>query len=1160
MQKKTLVICVALLGCIRGEGAVSEQENIACSCIPGPPLLDDHWPMKARIGNASLDPEMTTAEVEAVLEARLQEKVSVLEIDVGLSQYLKDAEFQRVVAFLRCAACLARKKGLRAVVYYPSLESITENGLDVPSTMYKDHPDWVQQGMDGKPNVFYGTEEFWVESRDESAWLSPNGPYRQVYLQRVKALAETGLDGIWVDVPLFMDTGATWPGVEPASQQAFMAWARARGLNSIEPPTRPDWSDPKFRAWIRWRHENLADFLKAVHDEALSVNPEIWVIVENFPMDYLDATDKGLDGAFVPDAERLFRVWEVDSVSNTLGMKWATPEDFTSKIAMFKWGREADFGRPSWAFSYGNEPRDAGLVMAAALAVGLAPFEVKTPEMFNTVGSEFRRLWFGFVEEHQDLFPETEREARVAIWYSSASRDYLDYPLGRGHYGLYVNTAAPIEDPDWWATEEEDSCIFKPHLGGWRGAAHNLTQLRIPFRPVLSPGRPLDRLKGIDFLWLPNVKAMAREDVEAVTRFVEQGGVLLATGEYPGGLDELGEPLGLDRFEKVFGTSAKDKGIVRRLGKGLAIYWPFDLARESFDAFSDPDQAAHALSEVERVVRIHVEDAVIIEEPRWLHVEISRPRPDRMVLYLVHFGGLKQPIVQEVQDVRIILKAPEGKRVLAVQAFSTDEAAKVGPLDIKEVAQGYYEFTAKVDVFSVFDVSIGPEEVVGPEPYEGPRFKDSLREEAAFSGLRFVLEKMRDHTLPQPWRYGVWTNLLDVDAPTDVYAYGHKVTSETMGLMLEVSACLKDAQAYNEALTYVRDLMVSPLYAVVNWAMDPKLGRPVLQQDEPSAPWRNGNAPIDDLRVVRALIKGASQVQSEESLAIAKKILRGLYWTSVTDRDRDQYRDFADYEGGLIAYAWNWEEVSDESLVPPALATGLGETDVDIIPLSYQDLEALAMATRLDPRWREVLAAATRFVLDSEVKVDGQPTGLFWNGLVRETREFIGDFEYPETSRGKNLKVIQVLWTALHLAMLASIRPEAVDGDTLQAAEAAAQRSLHFFKAFYAAEGRVPEYLTPSGRDVPACVEGQPEGCLIPELENLWYGEARIYALLARLALALGDHEFASELIERHILADRVDDPMDPSYGQIGVSTSGAGDAEAWNVLESVLTLCLEAQ
>jgi hypothetical protein len=217
-------------GCSSGEPA-AEGDGLQCRCEPvnGMPPEQTDWAERARIANADLDWEMSTEEVIAVLRQRVDERVSVIEVDSGLSDYRSDADFAVQASFLKCVACLAHNEGLRTAAYYPSLEVITTNGRNAASSMFKDHPDWVQQGIDGSPNVFYGSAEFWVEADDESAWMSPNGPWRAIYLQRIKALAAAGLDAIWVDVPLFMDTGTPWPGVEPGSSAEFARWSGQRG-------------------------------------------------------------------------------------------------------------------------------------------------------------------------------------------------------------------------------------------------------------------------------------------------------------------------------------------------------------------------------------------------------------------------------------------------------------------------------------------------------------------------------------------------------------------------------------------------------------------------------------------------------------------------------------------------------------------------------------------------------------------------------------------------------------------------------------------------------------------------------------------------------------------------------------------------------------------
>ena len=104
---------------------------------------------------------------------------------------------------------------------------------------------------------------------------------------------------------------------------------------------------------------------------------------------------------------------------------------------------------------------------------------------------------------------------------------------------------------------------------------------------------------------------------------------------------------------------------------------------------------------------------------------------------------------------------------------------------------------------------------------------------------------MRDNSLTAPWKYGVYTNLVEVETQDARYAHGHLVTSEHMGLMLRTTACLGDEQAFGEAYDFVSQTMVSPLFQVINWTVDQVRGTPFLQQDELGDPWRNGNAPLE---------------------------------------------------------------------------------------------------------------------------------------------------------------------------------------------------------------------------------------------------------------------------------------------------------------------------
>ncbi len=1112
------------------------------------------WAKLARIAGFDADPDMSDQEISDLMGLRQTENVAVLEVDSGLSNYMNDTQFQKQIDFLDKIATTAHSRNMRAVVYYPSLEVTTPNGESSPNSMYKDHPDWIQQGIDGSPNVFYGSQEVWVEPGMESAWMSPNTGYRDYFLNRVRQLAATNLDGIWVDVPIYLGTGALWSGAEPAAATEFNAWTIANNLggnSGYQTPTSVNWNDPVFRTWVRWRHENLADFIDAIRAAAHEINPNFMVIIENFPTDYMDATEAGLDGTYRRSNQNLLRVWEIDSVSNTKAMAWASIDEFSNKLTMYKWARAVDRENPSWAFSYGSTPLDAGLTLGAAVTTGIAPFESQTPEMTLTVDSEFRSRWFGFIRDHQKALLDTPRSASVGIWYSSPTRDYQDYKIGGG-YGMYAATTNPNNDPDWWATEPGDSALPKPHLGGYRGAAHALTKLHIPFRIIADPGSPTTELAKTKFLWLPSVAAISNAEANIIKNFVSAGGIVFATGELPGTLDEQGNTRSISIFQDLFDFSGPGES-VNFFGNGIAVYNPTIKGSDMFASISNPNKAKQDLSSVEQLVRIHVPDEFIVNAPDGIHVEIGKESETKHYLYVLNYSGLKQPVQSSLQNIKIDYRAPNGYRVVSATAYTPDNAGQSGNIAIQKSANHFYQMDLTVDQFTLISLTLASETSSAAPAWIAPVWSTPNRQEAAESAMNFILNSMRHSNAPEPMKFGIYTNLINDAGLTEIYAHGHHVTAEHMGLMLRASACMGNTQAFQQSYRFIDELMTDPLYHIVNWAIDRDRFKPLVELDDV---WKNSNAPLDDFRVIRGLLAGSS-LNMSDSEQLANKLLTGIYWTSITDRGHTTPLEFPAYPNGLVGYAWDWSGTTDSSLNPAAKATGIGGLTTDPIPTDYNDLYMLGQAAKQHPRWKPVLQSSTDLLLNSELT--GVP-GLFYNGY-EANGNWTGDFENRDTNQGKHLKVIQTLWIALHLAAASDLEPTILDESRRTLARTAANRSLDFFKTFYTAQNRIPEYLTFNGNDVASCTGTNiPDGCLIPETENLLNGEARIYALLARLAFLLDDSSFAATLIEDKILTDRITDPSDPRYGLIGASTTSAGDAEAWNVLESVLTLCLEAK
>jgi hypothetical protein len=64
----------------------------------------------------------------------------------------------------------AHRVGNYAFVYIAGTECITANADQTPHTLAKEHPDWLQRDINGKPAIFGGGTAFWIRKGDEDVW------------------------------------------------------------------------------------------------------------------------------------------------------------------------------------------------------------------------------------------------------------------------------------------------------------------------------------------------------------------------------------------------------------------------------------------------------------------------------------------------------------------------------------------------------------------------------------------------------------------------------------------------------------------------------------------------------------------------------------------------------------------------------------------------------------------------------------------------------------------------------------------------------------------------------------------------------------------------------------------------------------------------------
>ncbi len=587
------------------------------------------WLRDARIAGIEVYAGQTACELKPVLDQLADEHVSVVEVDPELSAYLSEKEFKVQADLLDLIARGCHRRGMRAVAYYPTLEVLTADADKTDHTMGKDHPDWVQTSITGAPNMFVGGggRVFWVRPGEESAWLCPNTGYRDYFNARIATLARTRIDGLWGDVPLYSDIVGEWPCVGPACSAKF------KKETGLEIPNDMVWDDPVVRRWIMWRHQQIWEFEQNVVASAKRIRPTFEVIIETVTMDYNAGTLQGLDGAAADDGD-VYRVWEVDAVSDATAMRHASADDWMSMTAMMRHARGVSHPRASWIFSYGLEEDDAEHVMALAITTGNNPYESKIPIMNTSVGHAYRKKMFGWLTDNIDIYRSTSANS-TAILFSSASRDFLDRNAGVGLY-----TSLNPNDELWWSTNDFDSAKRLAYLGDYRGWHKTLVHAHIPYDVVTSPHATLETLNRYELLVAPSMVAMSKELLSALQAFVSKGGRLIVTGNDVATYDEAGKQSKASRLLTAFGL--KDSPWTRHTyGAGEIFFSSWRLGKVYFND-DDPSVLARveeALGDGGRQIQTNAPKAVVMD--------LRRTQEGAMQLLCANLDGLGEGGVGE---------------------------------------------------------------------------------------------------------------------------------------------------------------------------------------------------------------------------------------------------------------------------------------------------------------------------------------------------------------------------------------------------------------------------------------------------------------------------------------------------------------------------------
>lgn len=574
------------------------------------------WMRKVRIAAYPLTP--TNAE-EIVRQAQAS-GVYGIEVDndiPGRYESLLDPA-EKLEAIQRVATA-AHQVGNKAYVYVAGLECISKDA-DGPHTLAKEHPEWLQRKIGGEPAMFGAKSAFWIQPGEEDVWVSPYAePWRTIYMQRVRQIAGTGIDGIYVDIPYWMThfTGweDSWASFDDATVAAFR---KETGLDARKDIHLGDPEDPGFRKWIDFRIRTIDDFLAEIRRNAVAVNPDFALIPEIYPGIEEAAPRVGADVyQLYPIVDAIAHEYEFgDGDDHTAASR--TPFDwFMYQAGMRSFRAFAGEKKPTWILNYSwdraphVQPREAMLTLASSeLMAGANVWDASGHVMSGSNDMPTRTQIFHWIAAHEDIFGAVREPVGVTgVYFSDETRNY--YPA--------------------------------EFVASYRGVLLMLLQNHVQFR-IVTP-RTLEHFDG-KVLVLPDVRVLSEEEAAGVRRFAGRGGRVVLTGNADHRLDSMKDA-----------TRFPDRPEVRFLNRAQKDFYAADPA-----------------SEPALLQAITTETDVQVEGSRNV-VAHEALLGGRTYLFLANFSGLQAgqnetPAAQS--DVRITARAKLGHTLHVLPFLGTD--------------------------------------------------------------------------------------------------------------------------------------------------------------------------------------------------------------------------------------------------------------------------------------------------------------------------------------------------------------------------------------------------------------------------------------------------------------------------------------------------------
>ncbi len=493
---------------------------LALAAHATPTSSEQNWTNFTRIGAYGLKSDNAAQ----IVENAQQDHVFGIEVDNDIEgRYESFVDPTEKLKAIRAVAEKAHAAGNYAFVYIAGTECITAHADKTTHTLAKEHPDWLQRKITGEPAIFGGGTAFWIAKGDEDVWISPYATaWRKTYMEHVRQIAATGIDGIYVDIPYWMTHfdgwEDTWASFDDYTVAAFQ---KQTGLNAKKDLKLGDFSDPNFRQWIDFRIQTFTDFMQEIASNAKSVNPAIKIIPEIYPGIEKESVRVGTDVyqlyAVVDALAHEYEFGEGDHMaSSRTPLEWFEYQVGMQSFRAFAQGKATWILNYSWDGDKKVDPREAmkNLAMSHIMA-GANFWDAPGHSMAGSNDRPTRRQIFSWIKAHEDIFyhPRTPISP-IGVYFSPQSRDY-------------------------YADE---------FISSYRGILILLMQKHLEFQ-IVTP-RTLGDFRG-DTLILPDVRMVDDAEKSWLKNYVHTGKTLVITGQDATG---VGDADNVVRFSKCPGA------------------------------------------------------------------------------------------------------------------------------------------------------------------------------------------------------------------------------------------------------------------------------------------------------------------------------------------------------------------------------------------------------------------------------------------------------------------------------------------------------------------------------------------------------------------------------------------------------------------------------